>query len=62
MLGWHEHPLQLIYQNGGNIPKWQAVYELKSAEKNDQSARVFDASITKATGVGGEETRMKTSH
>lgn len=59
MLGWHEHPLQLIYQNGGNIPKWQAVYELKSAEKNDQSARVFDASITKATGVGGEETRMK---
>jgi microcystin-dependent protein len=59
MFEYHEHPLQMVYRNGGNLPAWQAVYELKEAEKNDQLVRTFDQTFTKAVGVGGNETRMK---
>lgn len=58
-LGWHEHALQMIYQSGGNISSSTAHYELKAAEKNDQSVRVLDGTYSKALGVGGNETRMK---
>ncbi|QFR55797.1 short tail fibers protein [Yersinia phage JC221] len=59
MFKYHEHPLQMIYRNGGNLPAWQSIYELKEAEKNDQLVRTFDQTFTKAVGVGGNETRMK---
>lgn len=55
----HEHPLQMIYQSGGNLPAWQCVYELRPAEKNDQRLYWPDPSLSKATAVGGNETRMK---
>lgn len=57
--GWHEHTLQMVYQNGGNLPSSRTVYELKSAEKNDQRIMNLDPSLSKAQGVGGNETRMK---
>ena len=55
----HEHPLQMIYQSGGNLPSWQCVYELRTAEKNDQKLYWPDPSLSKAMAVGGNETRMK---
>lgn len=55
----HEHPLQMIFQNGGGIPSWQAGYELVGANKNDQRVTDLDMSFSKAKAVGGNETRMK---
>lgn len=55
----HGHDLELIYNNGGNIPKSQAIYELKGAEKNDQRVIHFDNRYTRALPNGGTETRMK---
>lgn len=59
MFAYHEHNLQMILLNGGNIPSSQAVYELKWAEKNDQRIYDLDPTYSKAKGVGGNETRMK---
>lgn len=55
----HGHDLELIYNNGGNIPRSEAIYELKGAEKNDQRVIHFDNRYTRALPVGGSETRMK---
>lgn len=55
----HEHVLQLIYQNGGNIPSSVAGYELKGADKNDQRTFTPDSNYTRALAFGGNETRMK---
>jgi len=59
MFGYHEHALQMIFQNGGNIPAWQAGYELVGANKNDQRVLDLDGTFSKAKGAGGNETRMK---
>lgn len=55
----HEHTLQMIYQNGGNIPASQAFYELAGANKNDQRVVALDTTYSKAQAAGGNETRMK---
>lgn len=55
----HEHALQMIYQNGGNIPASQAFYELAGANKNDQRVVTLDGTYSKAQAAGGNETRMK---
>lgn len=55
----HGHDLELIFNNGGNIPRNDAMYELKGAEKNDQRVVRFDNRYTRAVPVGGSETRMK---
>lgn len=55
----HEHRLQLIYRNGGNIPSSQSEYEMKNAEKNDQRVIQPSMTYTKAMATGGTETRMK---
>lgn len=59
MFAYHEHALQMLLQSGGNIPSWQAGYELKYAEKNDQRVAGLDPALSKAQGQGGNETRMK---
>ena len=59
MFAYHEHALQMIFQNGGNIPAWQAGYELVGANKNDQRVLDLDGTFSKAKGAGGNETRMK---
>lgn len=59
MFAYHEHELQMMWWNGGNIPSSQALYELKWAEKNDQRTQVLNSAYSKAVGAGGNETRMK---
>lgn len=55
----HEHQLQMIYRNGGNLPSSEAIYELKNSEKNDQLIMQLNPAYTKAMATGGNETRMK---
>lgn len=55
----HEHDLQMVYQNGGNLPASLVQYELKVAEKNDQMLRHLNNQYSKALSTGGNETRMK---
>lgn len=59
MLASHEHQLAMLYNNGGNIPKSQAIYELEGADKNDQRVMYLDPTYSKALATGGPETRMK---